>query len=98
MQMDRTTLEHIVLGSDLLKRYLYKYVTVGIPSQPIHNKLIIAAEFIPMWEKVTRTNTVLFLGLMMMTKSCNYQGFHCVCDFVNSVRFTYRTRLPSLLR
>ena len=54
--MDRTALKYITLVStDLLKHYLYKYkyVTVGIPSQPIHNKLIIAAEFIPMWEKVT---------------------------------------------
>jgi len=52
MQMDRTTLKYIVHGTDFLKRYLYRYVTVAIPSHPIHNKLIIAAEFIPIWEKV----------------------------------------------
>jgi len=52
--MDRETLRYITLGRDLLKRYLYKYLTVEIPSQPIHNKLIVAAEFIPMWEKVVR--------------------------------------------
>jgi len=65
MQMDRTTLKYITIGNDLLKRYLYNYMTVGIPSQPIHNKLVIAAEFIPMWEKVTLTaSTVFLLGLL----------------------------------
>jgi len=52
-QADRTTLKYVTVGIDLLKRHLYKYVTVGIPSQLIHNKLIIAAEFIPLWEKVS---------------------------------------------
>jgi len=51
--MDRTAMKYIIAGSDLLKRYFYNYVTVGIPSQPIHNKLIIAAEFMPAWEKVS---------------------------------------------
>jgi len=61
VQMDRTTLKYITLGNDLLKRYLYNYMTVGIPSQPIHNKLVIAAEFIPMWEKVRATRSTGFL-------------------------------------
>lgn len=51
--MDRSTVKYMTLGTDLLKRYLYQYMTVEIPSQPIHNRLIIAAEFIPKWEKMT---------------------------------------------
>jgi len=53
-------MKYVILGSDLLKRYLYNYVTVEIPSHPIRNKLIVAAEFIPMWEKVTATKTLSF--------------------------------------
>jgi len=50
--MDRRTLQYVTVANDLFKHYLHKYVTVEIPSQPIHNKLIIAAEFIPVLEKV----------------------------------------------
>jgi len=52
VQVDRTALKYMTLASDLVKRYWYKYVTVGIPSRPIHNRIIVAAEFIPMWHKV----------------------------------------------
>jgi len=50
--MHKRTLKYITVLHDMLKYQLYDYLTTSVPSNPVHNKVIVAVELLPYWEQM----------------------------------------------